>query len=779
MKYLKKIEEVRNRERVGNKARSIRHLHKHRFNIPYSLVIPVEVHQKYRTSPQETIQRISLLLEEVISTDKTYAVRSSAEVEDHPEFSFAGQFKTVLDLKGAKQITDGIVKVWDSTNVVGDSEYRRRMDVKQSSIGMGVLIQEMVNPQWSGVGFSIHPVTGRHEMVIEGVAGGATNLFQQGQDPFRWIYSCAKEEFISTSGESDAPKHMWLKKLVNEIVRIRKSWQSEIDVEWAFDGQDLIFLQCRSVTVSEFPNMYSNHISREFLPGMIKPLVWSINIPVVNNVWISLLQRLLGRIDIQPEELSRAFYYRAYFNMGTMGKLFSLLGLPKQSLEYMMGIKKPDQKGIFRPGRKTLRYIPRMLFFLGSNLRLGKIFNRWMDEFIAELNTLSSKIDEYWSITAYPDLFRQTMDMYRSAAYYNILIPLTMQLTNQMLKRKYEKMGGSYHQLDFSWQIPRMKDFDPKYTLDELRIQWEMIPASIRDENLSVKSLRQHSDIPIIQGFLDDFDQFIHEFGYFSESGNDFSYPHWEEQPDFVLGLIRNAKVEAKPIEAIESSAGEKRTSIRSSNAYKRAQKYRLYREMISSQYTRGYGLFRKLFLHTGSYLKDAGILTDKEDVFYLTLEEHDLLLDHPDPASVGVHQEKIRTRKREMEEYMEIDLPPVIYGEIPPPLQVTNTDKLTGIPTSPGFFKGKIVVVRGYEEFSKEVDGSILVIPYADVGWTPLLLRSGAIVSESGGLLSHAAIVAREMSIPSISSVDHACKLEDGTFASVDGTNGTLLIIN
>jgi pyruvate,water dikinase len=75
-------------------------------------------------------------------------------------------------------------------------------------------------------------------------------------------------------------------------------------------------------------------------------------------------------------------------------------------------------------------------------------------------------------------------------------------------------------------------------------------------------------------------------------------------------------------------------------------------------------------------------------------------------------------------------------------------------------------------------VEGKILVIPFSDVGWTPLLLRAGAIVSESGGMLSHAAIVARELSIPSVSSVDHACQLEDGLLAKVDGTNGVLMIL-
>jgi pyruvate,water dikinase len=91
--------------------------------------------------------------------------------------------------------------------------------------------------------------------------------------------------------------------------------------------------------------------------------------------------------------------------------------------------------------------------------------------------------------------------------------------------------------------------------------------------------------------------------------------------------------------------------------------------------------------------------------------------------------------------------------------------------------FTGEIVVVKGYQDFEKVIDGKILIIPFSDVGWTTILSQAGAIVSESGGILSHASIIARELSIPAISSVDHACQLKDGLNATVDANNGSLII--
>jgi pyruvate,water dikinase len=199
---------------------------------------------------------------------------------------------------------------------------------------------------------------------------------------------------------------------------------------------------------------------------------------------------------------------------------------------------------------------------------------------------------------------------------------------------------------------------------------------------------------------------------------------------------------------------------------------------MVSAEYTRDYGLFRKLFLRTGTYLERAGRLRSHGDVFFLTLEEHDRLLDDTEGKFVDACASAVSKRKSEMEAYRDVSLPSIIYGDTAPPLALDDQEIYRGIPTSPGHFEGRITVVRGYDEFDKDIDGTILVIPFADVGWTPILTRAGAIVSESGGMLSHAAIVARELSIPSISSVDHACRLKDGIMARIDGHHGFLTIM-
>ena len=66
-----------------------------------------------------------------------------------------------------------------------------------------------------------------------------------------------------------------------------------------------------------------------------------------------------------------------------------------------------------------------------------------------------------------------------------------------------------------------------------------------------------------------------------------------------------------------------------------------------------------------------------------------------------------------------------------------------------------------------------MLVIPHSDVGWTPLFARAGAVIAESGGILSHSSIVAREYGIPAVVSVPGACQLLDNRLVTVDGYQG------
>jgi pyruvate,water dikinase len=101
----------------------------------------------------------------------------------------------------------------------------------------------------------------------------------------------------------------------------------------------------------------------------------------------------------------------------------------------------------------------------------------------------------------------------------------------------------------------------------------------------------------------------------------------------------------------------------------------------------------------------------------------------------------------------------------------------MVGVPTSIGHYTGKVTVVRGIRDFGKVQEGDVLVIPFSDVGWTPLFARARAVVAESGGMLSHSSIIAREYNIPAVVSVAGATRLPDDIIVTVNGHAGEVII--
>jgi pyruvate,water dikinase len=204
-----------------------------------------------------------------------------------------------------------------------------------------------------------------------------------------------------------------------------------------------------------------------------------------------------------------------------------------------------------------------------------------------------------------------------------------------------------------------------------------------------------------------------------------------------------------------------------------RASRYSLLKERMSSAYALGYGMFRPLFLELGTRLRDRGILNSRDDVFYLYLEElHTALGD----VSKDL-RDLIVSRKEEMDRSADILLPEVIFGEEAPPPISTEAKVLKGLATSKGYYRGRTRLVRSASDFGSVEEGDIVVIPYSDVSWSSIIAKASAVVSESGGVLSHCSILAREYGLPAVVSVPHAMSIPNRTTVIVDGFKGLVYL--
>jgi len=114
------------------------------------------------------------------------------------------------------------------------------------------------------------------------------------------------------------------------------------------------------------------------------------------------------------------------------------------------------------------------------------------------------------------------------------------------------------------------------------------------------------------------------------------------------------------------------------------------------------------------------------------------------------------------------------------PVSQQDATDELRGIPSSPGRYSGTVRVIRDETEFAKLRPGDVLVAPATSPPWSVLFLQAGAVVTDSGGVLSHTAVIAREYGIPAVLATGEATsRLSDGDQVSVDGSTGVVSIVS
>jgi rifampicin phosphotransferase len=184
--------------------------------------------------------------------------------------------------------------------------------------------------------------------------------------------------------------------------------------------------------------------------------------------------------------------------------------------------------------------------------------------------------------------------------------------------------------------------------------------------------------------------------------------------------------------------------------------------------------ILRQSLLEIGRRLYDAGVLDEPEDVFHLRLEELEAIddpvtLDKPESLRATV---RVRAARREELAGVRLIDPAAVF----PPRELGDAI-ITGSPASGGLATGRVAVIREPAEFDRLAPGDVLVCPYTNPAWTTLFQRAAAVVVDSGGPASHAAIVAREYGIPAVMGTGTGTSiLTDGQLVTVDGTNGRVI---
>lgn len=762
---------------IGCKASKIRFLLERKFQTPPTYVCTWDAYTQFLKHDQQIKKHIQAELRQSIDVNKSYAVRSSANIEDGQNHSFAGQFKSMLNVQGLYNIMRAIETVWSSAHSQAASSYLERIGIDRRKIKMAVIIQEMVPPVYSGISFSKNPMTGMDEIIIEAIKGSGDNLQRDYTTPERWVHKWG-EWIVKPDNEQIDPSV--IQHVVNGTKHISQMYGGDIDLEWVYDGRIINWVQLREITSLKNASLYSNKIAKEVFPGVVKPLIWSVNVPLVCGSWVKFFTEIIGANTIDPTRLAKSFYYRAYFNMGTIGEIFKALGMPANTIELiLLGMEsKGSGKPTFKPTKTTCLHLPRILRFAFDKLAFGRHIQSFIPRMHQQYRSFPINTIHQLSETEILSEIKRLYQLNEQTAYHMIVTFLLMGLYNGLLKHQLKKRGADFDSIDLIGSMIEFKQFDPTVALKRLNEQFLQLDESVQ-QTIRESTYNNFLNLKGIDAFQNDVKRFMEYYGHLSDSGNDFSTLPWRENPDIILLMIvRFQQPEGKsfnkiPYDSVHLSPWVRRLL---KPLYKKARNHRFYREQVSFLYTYGYGLFRNYFLALADRFVDQQRIAQRDDIFYLYLQEVEEMV-KSDNIPVD-YKRRVSQRKEEMNQYRDIDnLPTIIYGEDQPPIESHTQNRLQGTPTSKGFYKGPVRVVHGIKDFHKLMDGDVLAIPYSDVGWTPLFSKAGAIIAESGGFLSHSSIIAREYGIPAIVSVAGACRLNDGTTVTVDAYQGHVII--
>lgn len=720
-------------QKVGQKAATLAQLQRWGYAVPQGWVLP----------PGDDAEPLINAINP--SVDMPWVVRSSAMGEDSDRASAAGQYQTVLNVTSREGLRRAIAQCQDCYDDPTAAQYRQSKGVPEG--GMAVIVQVQIQGKYSGVAFSRDPASGDGDVVaIEGLPGLATNVVSGHVTPERYLVkvNSTAEAVESVTGKSGQIPV----KLIERVALLVRELEAHYhgvpqDMEWTYDGETLWVLQTRTITT--LLPIWTRRIAAEVIPGVIRPLTWSINQPLTCGVWADLFRSILGGRShpFEVRELATLHYGHAYFNATVMGQLFRRMGLPAESLEFLT-----RGASMGRPSPLAMaKTLPGLTKLLWQEWTLPSAFNReYRTVFAPLLDTIATQpLPE--TATAILARIDAILSALQRATFFSILAPISAAVRQKL------------------W-----------------RVEDRTLDTSVLPETAAMRSLHdlaaRHSDMPATSADANPLqhamDAFLAQYGYLSDVATDISVPTWKEAPQPLWLLLDNLSAAPNPT-----------PPQRQGWATRIVQRRLTLKGKVAEIYCRLLAELRYGLLALAQVAQVQELLQQPEDIFFLTLSELREWVAHPSPELTVQLAAQVTTRTHEFELAQELQgVPPVVYGT-PPPLSVLQSPapaagSVQGIGASPGVAEGTVLVMRSLRQLPTQLSRqTILVVPYTDAGWSPILAQVGGIVAEAGGRLSHGAIIAREYGIPAVMDIAQATqRFKDGQRVRIDGYRGIMEIL-
>lgn len=763
------------------------------------------------------------------------AVRSSALAEDSDQASFAGIHESVLNVRSTSQLIDAIRRCWASAYSPRAASYRQRLGI-EGDPSPAIVLMAMAPAESAGVAFSCDPRTGREDRVFvssnlglgETVVGGTADPDEfiidvgfHGPDMTIAERRIGRKERVSLpaagGGTEQVPRSPSaspsladeaLLRLARLVVRIKDALghgESHQDVEWVWDGADFWLVQARPVTtrptytyeaLRSEPTLWSNGNIRDSLPMFVRPLVWSLSAHSVQAILES-FHRATGYPFLPGLTRFRQHHGRGYLNMSVMQwEFLEGMGFPKEQTNRVVG---GHQRTIAAVAPRRLRH---RLGRLGANLRLARALGparKKADQIFAEIRVMAEDMRRRdWSDVPDRDLVEEIRRLLRlyadqddlhllqsaSAATFNVLALLLNRFCKGNGDRLAQALLIDQAAITSAEQGIRLAE------LARLAASDPEARATLRRQPIEPAGWR---DLPASSPFREAFTRFLDEFGHRSVYELDICNARWREDQSWLLetiaAMLENdayADLAARRRKTVDEAWGTigKAVPRPLHGLIRRLARQSAieggHREMAKSSLVRVSEVLRLIINEIARHLAARGVLADAADVAFLTFED---LQDLMEGRWDGRGARCLIADRRAYEDALAAAPPPDVFEDgtplhaKPAPQVLDGKTVLSGLGVAAGQADGTARIILSPTQGARLAQGDILVAPSTDPGWTPLFLRAGALVTETGGFISHGAIVAREYGIPAVVNVPGVLSaLPDGRRTTVDGNAGRVL---
>ncbi len=820
----------KNYEKVGNKAKSLIEMKAAGFNVPNGFVLDSDTYIEElifnkidkkiekllnnlnKSNITKTSKDITKLfnkfsftkdttnkINELISNDKLYAVRSSGTKEDLDSFSFAGQYKTFLNTK-TKDIFKNIIECYKSMYSETVLSYIVNNNIDSSNLALSVIIEEMIPSEYSGICFTIDPITGNDKTMLIEVGEGLGENIVSGQNvPEQYHYN-----WYDNKSSFDENNKYLNKELVDKISRVFFDIMSYFgypcDIEFALYKDELYILQSRKITKIKYQDYNYIWTTADFKDGGVSasvctPYMWSL----YEYIWEYSLKKFIIDSKILkekelPKKLGDMYYGRPYWNLSAVKKAMSkVVGYKEREFDSEYGIAPTyngdgDTTGI---SIKSIRDIIRMAL---AQKKIVKERDENKEDLKHKLLVKYENYKEMYDTNNIPNIKRcfkrltHTDYLFSETTYFwQIFINTIHQSLNKdsLLKHITEE--------DYLTLISNIDDISHLLPFYEM---WD-VSRLIRNNKDTFKYWKESNTDEIIKDYkksktkncFKEVKNIIDKYGYHSDKELDVTYPCYFEDISPIIVNIKDLCLlddEYSPMkdqsigkEKYQEKLNEIKKRISNKKYIKLEKKITRIREMLwwreefRDLSTRFYYLIRIYTVLLSKELVKENVIKDVDDIWFLKVGNvWDYLDKKLSKEELNIIIEKNKKYYFAYRNYMsENEIGSVFDGE-----KTKIKSSMKGLGANNGKVTGVARVIESFDEIDRLQEGDILVTKFTDTGWTPKFAILSGIVTEYGGILCHAAIVSREYGIPAIVSCTGIMnEIKDGEIITINGTTGEI----